>query len=54
MKNIKNNLKPSQLNYQLRATADLDNINLWFDNFVFFDSLNAPFVWVIEFYKEIN
>lgn len=41
----------NNLHYELRATADLNHVDLWFDNFLFFNSLPIQtFSQVIEFY----
>lgn len=41
----------NNLHYELRATADLDHVDLWYKNFLFFNSLPIPaFSHVIEFY----
>lgn len=47
--------KPHDFMYNLRATADLNHINLWYDNFLFFNSLPIPeFALVVEFYTILN
>ena len=53
--NLLENVIKYNLNYELRATMDLDHINLWYDNFIFFNSLPIElFSYTIEYYKNLN
>lgn len=56
MNNFRNYIfNNSDIRYELRATADLQHIDLWYDNFLFFNSLPIPeFSFVIEFYTILD
>ena len=55
MFNLENYILEYDLDFAMRATADFQHINLWYDNFIFFNALPIKtFTWSVEYYKNLS